>query len=316
MLDNGIIFDARIAEKFSVEEAIVINKLFGWIKHNATNGKNFKEGRYWTFNSISAFKKYFPFWNESKIKRILIDLAGCTEKSESKPKHEPIIIKGNFNKSSFDRTIWYSFTDDFFAYLVKLGYNLSSDIPQAENGYSADGQMEIPQAEEQYQLINQNYNNQKKEKLYKKKDDSDFFASLVSLGISEDVALEWMKLRKKHKATNSSRSFSLVKRAIEEVTKRLNITPTNVIEICLARGWYGCQTSYFEKIKLSDFGIASASQPSLQAKSNRYEMIDEQGNRYYLQGYGKHKVIIPPDALPRPSETMFWSNFTKSWYQP
>lgn len=149
-----------------------------------------------------------------------------------------------------------------------------------------------------------------------KKDDSDFFASLVSLGISEDVALEWMKLRKKHKATNSSRSFSLVKRAIEEVTKRLNITPTNVIEICLARGWYGCQTSYFEKIKLSDFGIASALQPSLQLQANRYEMIDEQGNRYYLQGYGKHKVIIPTDAPPRPSETMFWSNFTKSWYQP
>lgn len=158
--------------------------------------------------------------------------------------------------------------------------------------------------------------NKKDKSFLSKKDDLDFFASLVSLGISEDVALEWMKLRKKHKATNSNRSFSLVKRAIEEVTKRLNISPTNVIEICLARGWYGCQTSYFEKIKLSDFGIASASQPSLQAKSNRYEMIDEQGNRYYLQGYGKHKVIIPAEAPPRPSETMFWSNFTKSWYQP
>lgn len=319
MLDNGVIFDARIAEKYSVEEAIVINKLFGWIKHNATNGKNFKEGRYWTFNSISAFKKYFPFWNESKIKRILIDLAGCTEKSESKPKHEPIIIKGNFNKSSFDRTIWYSFTDDFFSYLVKLGYNLSSDIPQAENGYSADGQMEIPQAEEQYQLNNQ-YKKKKETKKDKsflsKKEDADFFASLLTLSIDEDVALEWMKLRKKDGATNSERSFNLVKRAINEVTSRLNITPTNVIEICLARGWYGCQTSYFEKIKLSDFGISPTSQPSLQLQANRYEMIDEQGNRYYLQGYGKHKVIIPPDALPRPSETMFWSNFTKSWYQP
>lgn len=171
MLDNGVIFDARIAEKYSVEEAIVINKLFGWIKHNATNGKNFKEGRYWTFNSISAFKKYFPFWNESKIKRILIDLAGCTEKSESKPKHEPIIIKGNFNKSSFDRTIWYSFTDDFFAYLVKLGYDLNADFPQAENGYSADGQMDIPQAEEQYQLFNQENNKIEEKENIQKKDD-------------------------------------------------------------------------------------------------------------------------------------------------
>ena len=53
-----------------------------------------------------------------------------------------------------------------------------------------------------------------------------------------------------------------------------------------------------------------------QTQANKYEMIDEQGNRYYLQGYGKHKVIIPADAPQRPSETMFWSNYTKSWYQP
>lgn len=174
MLDNGVIFDARIAEKYSVEEAIVINKLFGWLKYNAVNGKNFKEGRYWTFNSLSAFKKYFPFWNESKIKRILIDLAGCTEKSDSKPKHESVIIKGNFNKSSFDRTIWYSFTDDFFAYLVKLGYDLNADIPQAENGYSADGQMDVPPADDQYQL-NKPKDKQKKENLIKESEIVDFW---------------------------------------------------------------------------------------------------------------------------------------------
>lgn len=157
--------------------------------------------------------------------------------------------------------------------------------------------------------------NKKDKSFLSKKEDADFFSALLSLGISEDVALEWMKIRKKHDATNSERSFNLVKRAIDEVTKRLNITPTNVIEICLARGWYGCQVSYFEKIKLSDFGIAPSS-TTLQIQANRYEMIDEQGNRYYLQGYGKHKVTIPTDAPPRPSETMFWSNFTKSWYQP
>ena len=260
MLDNGIIFDARIAEKFSVEEAIVINKLFGWIKHNATNGKNFKEGRYWTFNSISAFKKYFPFWNESKIKRILIDLAGCTEKSESKPKHEPIIIKGNFNKSSFDRTIWYSFTDDFFAYLVKLGYNLSSDIPQAENGYSADGQMEIPQAEEQYQLINQNYNNQKEEKPSKKKS-FDFLAALICIGIEEQIAKDWMKIRASKKASDSETAFKQLKTALESINNTYRISATDAISICVTNGWYGCKPSYFENIKLADYGIGT--QPTL-----------------------------------------------------
>lgn len=152
----------------------------------------------------------------------------------------------------------------------------------------------------------------------KKKDDGadfDFKSALIDIEVSEEVVSEWMKLRKKNGATDSQRSFNLVKRAIEEVTQRLKISPTNVIEICLARGWYGCQVSYFDNIKLSDFGITTTSRIP-QAQANRYEMIDEQGNRYYLQGYGKHKVIIPADAPPRPSETMFWSNYTKSWYQP
>ena len=319
MLDNAIIFDSRIAEKYSLEEAIVISKLYGWIKHNATNGKNYNDGRYWTFNSLSAFAKYFPFWSDSKVKRILIDLAGKTDSKDVLPKHEPIIVKGNFNTSKFDRTVWYSFTDEFFAYLKGLGYALNEEKQEEMLPFSESDQMDVPPADEQYQLLNTNNKkeeNKKDKSFLSKKEDADFFSSLLSLGISEDVALEWMKIRKKHKATNSERSFNVVHRAIEDVTKRLNISPTNVIEICLARGWYGCQTSYFEKIKLSDFGIASTSRPSLQAKSNRYEMIDEQGNRYYLQGYGKHKVIIPSDAPPRPSETMFWSNFTKSWYQP
>ena len=98
---------------------------------------------------------------------------------------------------------------------------------------------------------------------------------MLSIGIAEDVALEWMRLRKIHKATNSERSFNLVNRAIDEVTKRLNISPTNVIEICLARGWYGCQTSYFDKIKLSDFGIEQQSSEQNLFSSRRY---DNQGN--------------------------------------
>jgi hypothetical protein len=268
MLDNGIIFDARIAEKFSVEEAIVINKLFGWIKHNATNGKNFKEGRYWTFNSISAFKKYFPFWNESKIKRIFIDLAGCTEKSEYKPKHEPIIIKGNFNKSSFDRTIWYSFTDDFFAYLVKLGYDLNADFPQAENGYSADGQMEIPQAEEQYQLINQNNNNQRKEKTSKKKD-FNFLAALLGIGIEEQIAKDWMKIRASKKASDSETAFKQLHTALETIKNTHGISFNEAISICVTNGWYGCKPSYFDNIKLADYGIGT--QTSLFQQNNGKE---------------------------------------------
>lgn len=166
MLDNGIIFDARIAEKYSLEEAIIISHIYGWIKHNATNDMNYHDGRYWTYNSLTAFAKQFPFWSESKVKRILIDLAGGTDKKDVKPKHEPLIMKQNFNKSPFDRTVWYSFTDKFFMYLKELGYETYTDFPQKETPFSADDQIDIPQADDhippadkQYQQYNNTTNN-------------------------------------------------------------------------------------------------------------------------------------------------------------
>ena len=124
--------------------------------------------------------------------------------------------------------------------------------------------------------IEKNKEENKKDKSFlSKKEDADFFDSLLSIGIVEDVATEWMHLRKKSKATNSIRSFNLVNRAIDEVTKRLNISPTNVIEICLARGWHGCQTSYFDNIKLSDFGMSQQNTAQNNTLSKRY---DSQGN--------------------------------------
>ena len=75
----------------------------------------------------------------------------------------------------------------------------------------------------------------------------------------------------------------------------------------------------FDKLISGNYNHEEQAQQQLEVNKTRLgynEAIDEQGNRYYLQGYGKHKVIVPMDAPPRPSETMFWSNFTKSWYQP
>lgn len=329
MLDNAIIFDSRIAEKYSLEEAIVIAKLYGWIKHNATNGKNYHDGRYWTFNSLSAFAKYFPFWSESKVKRVLIDLYGGKDKKDAKPKHEQILLKGWYNKSSFDRTIWYSFTDEFFAYLNKLGYELKAEEP-----FSACDQMDMPLDDEQYQ-INNTENNKEKENSQKKADISESvvgFWNEKADNVYPRVRKITDRTKKAIKARlNAGYSFEDIKKAI--------LLMNSLSSFYKGQGENAWRADFhwlienvngnFDKILEGSLhtkpnqqqayreimGLAYES-PKQQKTISPYEKIDEQGNRYYLQGYGKHKVIIPPDALPRPSETMFWSNFTKSWYQP
>lgn len=93
-------FDVEVALEYGLNEAIILNNLRYWIEHNAANEKNFYEGRYWTYNSNSAFCVLFPYLSERKIRNALKHL-----------QEEGIIMTGNYNKSLYDRTLWYAFTD-------------------------------------------------------------------------------------------------------------------------------------------------------------------------------------------------------------
>lgn len=93
-------FDTEIAEIYGVNAAILLNNIAFWVQKNAANDVNFFEGRYWTYNSVSAFSKLFPYLSKSQITTALKKLEG-----------EGIIQTGNFNQSAYDRTTWYAFTD-------------------------------------------------------------------------------------------------------------------------------------------------------------------------------------------------------------
>lgn len=95
-------FDTDIAAEYGVDEAIVIQNLEYWIFKSEANNKHFHEGRFWTYNSAEAFRRFFPFWSASQIRRILQSL-----------RDKDVIITGNFNPSAYDRTTWYAFSDSY-----------------------------------------------------------------------------------------------------------------------------------------------------------------------------------------------------------
>ena len=97
-------FDEAIAVEYGVDAAIFIHNLYFWIKKNEANKRHFYDGRTWTYNSFSAWGTLFPFWSEKQIRRIVKKL---TESG--------IIVTGNYNKIAFDRTLWYSLTDEVFS---------------------------------------------------------------------------------------------------------------------------------------------------------------------------------------------------------
>jgi len=113
-------FEEDYAVKYGVESAIMIQNFKFWLAKNKANNKHFYEGRYWTYNSIKAFSELFPYWSDKQIRRILDSL----EKNN-------ILIVGNFNKSNYDRTKWYSLNIDY------------SDTKPQQNSTCPNGQMDL-----------------------------------------------------------------------------------------------------------------------------------------------------------------------------
>jgi len=93
-------FDVEIAEKYGINAAVILQNLAHWIKHNEANEINFYDNNYWTYNSKRAFAELFPYLSEKQISTALTKLID-----------NGIIITGNYNKSAYDRTLWYALTE-------------------------------------------------------------------------------------------------------------------------------------------------------------------------------------------------------------
>ena len=94
-------FDIDLAEAYGILEAILLNHFQHWIKHNAANEKHYHDGRYWTFNTVKAFAELFPYASAKQIRTALNRLIDAG-----------VLITGNYNKTTYDRTLWYAFTDE------------------------------------------------------------------------------------------------------------------------------------------------------------------------------------------------------------
>lgn len=95
------------ALKYGFEEAALLWWIVHWIKVNAANNRNFKDNKTWTYNSKNALSELFPCWTEKQIRRLLDSLI-----------NQNVLIKGEYNTSSYDRTSWYSLVDES-AFLVR-----------------------------------------------------------------------------------------------------------------------------------------------------------------------------------------------------
>lgn len=102
-----------IAAKYGADAAIFINNIVYWTLKNQAENRNYHDGRYWTFGTVTGFAKLYPLWSEPQIKRII---AKCRDAG--------ILLVGDFNEDRRDRTRWYSPSDEILAL-----YDDGIDVP-------------------------------------------------------------------------------------------------------------------------------------------------------------------------------------------
>lgn len=110
-------FETEIAKLVGLKSAIVFQHILFWLKQNANKGKNLRKGAYWTFCSASSLAKAFDYMTQKEIYNAL-----------SKLVKEGLLVKGNFNKSAFNKTAWYTITEKAIVILKR-----NTDIPKEEN---------------------------------------------------------------------------------------------------------------------------------------------------------------------------------------
>lgn len=96
-------FDPDIAVQVGVNAAIIYQNLFFWIEKNEADGHNYRDGRYWTYNSVSAYAKLLPYLTLKQIRTAIERLID-----------NGLILKGNYNEDRYDRTAWYALTQPIF----------------------------------------------------------------------------------------------------------------------------------------------------------------------------------------------------------
>ena len=114
-----------VAIKYGVEEAILLDTIVFWARENKSRGENFKDGRWWTYNSIKGLAEIFPWWSQKQLRRIL---NSCIE--------QKALLVGNYNREKRDRTIWYSPSNDL---LLIYGEDWTGKC------ICPNGQMEMPE---------------------------------------------------------------------------------------------------------------------------------------------------------------------------
>lgn len=209
-------FDKDIAVAYGLAEAVILNHMQFWIEQNQANNVNFYDGSFWTYNTTKAYAEIFPYLSQRQIQCALKHL-----------REEGILKTGNYNKSAYDRTLWYAFTEKGISIMQKC----KMENTEMSNGFDLQVQP-IPD--------NNTYNNTDI-KPNKKKTKKGFDAVVEEYTTNADLKaaiIDFIQFRKAIKAPLTDRALTLCLNKLDKLANN-DLEKIAILNQSIERGWKG-----------------------------------------------------------------------------
>ena len=224
---NNILFDEsplvvspQLAKILGLNETIILQQLHYWLQKKP----KIKDNRAWIYNSISNWQAQFPFFSVNTIRRTLDSLVANN-----------IIIKGEFNKATFDKTSWWAIDYDG---LNAIAQNHKSICPKWANGYTQNGRTDTPKMGEPIPETNTETNTETNNK-EKEKKTSGINGLIENFTKSPDLieALGgFIKMRSANKKPMTDRAFKML---LEKLGKMADTDKAKIalLDQSIYHGW-------------------------------------------------------------------------------
>lgn len=103
-------FNVGIATDFkSPDMALWVGHIGYWAEKNLASNKHIHDGLVWCYDTLDALCDIFPYYSRRQIETIIDNSI-----------KEGLVTRGNYNRTSYDRTGWYALTPKAYFYFQHL----------------------------------------------------------------------------------------------------------------------------------------------------------------------------------------------------